>query len=127
MSKQTSGELIESKIFTILHEGKKSTWTLLYYPNGDSVESSSNVSLFLNLVNANFNKFVVNFRLGILAKCGFKDFMGFDLAMSGEEFKLIPGFGQDKLIHYDNLFNCSNHLINGSSLTFVCEVILFHS
>lgn len=94
----------------------------MYYPNGDSSESSSNVSLFLNLVHANSHNFEACFKLGILAKVGHNNYMGFNLSMRGAEFETIPGFGQDKLIHYDQLFDCSHHLVNNCSITFICEV-----
>lgn len=97
--------------------------TLLFYPNGDSAESNSHVSLFLNLVSSVSTNFVAKFTLGVLAQAGYEPHMGYKLMMSGDEFKSIPGFGQDKLITFDKLFDAKNHLVTHCEMTLVCEVL----
>lgn len=97
--------------------------TLLFYPNGDSAESTSHVSLFLNLVSSVSTNFVAKFTLGVLAQAGYEPHMGFKLNMTGDEFKSIPGYGQDKLISFDKLFDAKNHLVTHCEMTLVCEVL----
>lgn len=97
---------------------------MLFYPNGDTVESSKHIGLFLNLFGMVNNKFHVSFQLGILGTGGANNYIGYDLQLSGQEFQTIPGFGQDMLISHNDLYDESNGLIADGKITLYCDVSL---
>lgn len=95
---------------------------MLFYPNGDSEDTKSHIGLFLNLESSTYGQFDASFSFGILASNGEKIYSGFHLKMSAEELREIPGYGQDKFIPHDDLFDVDSNYVHQSVLTLVCDV-----
>lgn len=94
----------------------------MYNPNGEDDESKSYISLFLKLEKTNSLKFNVKYKLGLLKADGKKYFNGVDLQLPSEEFESFPGYGHDRLIRHNTLFDQHKNFLSNDCLTLLCEV-----
>lgn len=114
-------EIISPK-FDVKIAGNVSSWCLMFYPNGESLETEGRISLFLNLVSAGSTNFTAMFTLGIVESEG-RNYSGADLKMDSEVFSSIPGFGLDLFIPHEKLFDPSSGLISSDgNISLICDV-----
>jgi hypothetical protein len=112
------GKAIESPSFDIVVDDHITKWSIWLYPNG--MESQSNVSTFLKLVDSDSAEFNVQCRFGVMGKTEKTSFISSESKMAYQEDMLV---GKDKLIHHDKLFNSKASYIFNGKLTVTCEVI----
>jgi hypothetical protein len=99
---------------------------LRIYPNGNSPQKESHVSLFLSLIESNTTNFETKYRFGILGKTKKENFLSAEAQRSGEEFrKNVRGWGFSKFIHHDQLQSPDKGFIKNDRLTVTCEVKVY--